>query len=202
MTKWRKGAVRVLAAVLIPILVANLTVIAVGWRPYSDGIADAVVVPGAGIRGGKPSPILRDRLDAALSLYRAGCAGRILVSGGHSGTYYDEAAAMEDYLLKSGVPAEDILTDRFGFDTYSTAYRAARVFGCGSCIVVTQRYHLYRGVFCARMLGMDAVGFACEGRTSSGEMTYYQCREIFSRVKAVFDVLCGRIPAQEKDFLQ
>ncbi|MEC9072018.1 MAG: ElyC/SanA/YdcF family protein, partial [Myxococcota bacterium] len=68
------------------------------------------VVPGASVYSdGRPSPALKDRLEAALSLYEAGVVKQILVSGLREGPHYDEVTAMSRWLTKHGVPRSALL---------------------------------------------------------------------------------------------
>jgi vancomycin permeability regulator SanA len=108
--------------------------------------ADCILVLGAGVWATGPSPVLEDRLETALALYRAGKAPRILVSGDHGRPEYDEPGAMAAWLEARGVPAEHVFLDHAGFDTHSTMVRAREVFGVERAIVVTQRFHLARAV--------------------------------------------------------
>ncbi len=204
MRKWGLGFLRAGLTVVLLALLANLWVLVWGAAGICqadaiDAQADAVLVLGAGIRGSRPSSMLRDRLDQAVALYRAGKAAKILVSGAHSGAYYDEAAVMGSYLREQGVPAEAVVEDRWGLDTYSSLYRARHTYGLQSCIVVTQRYHLYRGVYYARCMGMRAWGVSCDRYLPVSRMPWYHAREFLSRVKAVWDVMYGRTPVEGED---
>jgi len=146
--------------------------------------APAIVVPGAGIRGDRPSPMLRDRLDMAAGLYRQGTAPRILVSGDNSRHTYNEVQVMKNYLLETGIPEEAVYMDHAGFDTWSTMYRARDVFQLDSLIVVTQKYHLYRALYQADSLGLQVQGVPCDRylpRTPG-----YLIRETLARIKAFF----------------
>ncbi|MFO7900888.1 MAG: ElyC/SanA/YdcF family protein [Planctomycetota bacterium] len=138
---------------------------------YPDAIrreAEAVpgrpvaIVFGARAWGDAPSLVLRDRLDAGIRLYRMGKVEKLLMSGDHGQTEYDEVAAMRAYALEQGVPAEDVFLDHAGFRTYATLYRARDVFGVRSAILVTQAFHLPRAVYTARRLGIDAVGLVAD----------------------------------------
>lgn len=154
---------------------------------YSGETADCVIVLGASARTGKPSLILKDRLDLAYELYSQGYAKKILVSGDHMYEGYDEANAMKEYLLELGVPEQDIFMDHAGIDTYTTMKRAKEVFLVESCIISTQQYHLYRAVYIARRLGMDAAGIPCDVFISS-KLPYFKAREYAARFKDFFYV--------------
>jgi len=110
--------------------------------------ADIIVVLGAAEYRGKPSPVLRARLDHALALYRKGFATRILTTGGAGGDpVYTEGAVGRSYLVSQGVPSEAIVVEPEGESTvYSTAAAAEimRRMGLKSCIVVSDGYHIYR----------------------------------------------------------
>lgn len=149
--------------------------------------ADAIIVLGAKVwTSGQPSYMLQDRLDVASELYYAGAAPRVLVSGDHGTEEYDEVNNMRRYLEDKGVPTEAIFMDHAGFDTYSTMYRARDVFVVKSAIVVTQKYHLYRAVFLADSMGIDAQGVACD-RYKSKYQLYYSARELLARTKDWFE---------------
>jgi len=110
--------------------------------------ADVIVVLGAAEYRGKPSPVLRARLDHALTLYKKGLATRILTTGGAGGDpVYTEGTVGRSYLVSQGVPSEAIIVEPEGGTTvYSTAAAAEimRRMGLKSCIVVSDGYHIYR----------------------------------------------------------
>jgi SanA protein len=173
---------------------ANLTVLDGGSGGRVAGSLDCALVLGAGIRDdGSPSDVLRDRLDEALALYRAGRVTKIIVSGDHQASGYDEPNAMRVYLEANGVPAPAIFLDHAGLDTYSSMWRARHVFGASRIVVVTQRFHLARAVWCARSLGMEAEGSAADRHVYRG-IAWLQLREVVSRTKAFVDVTVGREP--------
>jgi vancomycin permeability regulator SanA len=89
---------------------------------------------------------------------------------------------MRRYLEDHGVPTEDIFMDHAGFDTYDTMYRARSVFQVQSAIVVTQRYHLYRALFLADSMGIDAQGVLCDNYRSARQI-WYDFREFLARGK-------------------
>ena len=88
--------------------------------------AQCAIVLGARVyANGTPSPMLADRLETGIKLYKLGKVDKLLLSGDHGTTTYDEVNAMLEYALARGVPDEDVFTDHAGFDTYDTMYRAA-----------------------------------------------------------------------------
>ena len=157
--------------------------------------ADAIIVLGASVYAdGTPSAILKDRLDDAAALYAAGAAPKIIVSGDNREEHYNESAAMKEYLVNLGIPSEDVFCDYAGFSTYESMYRARYVFGCESVIIATQSYHLPRAIYCAQGLGMKATGVAAGVGHTYENQTYYDIREIFSRVKDAWQVLVNAQP--------
>lgn len=154
----------------------------IGEPPENFG-ADCVIVLGAGVLpDGRPSAMLEDRLLAGIALYKDGAAPKLLVSGDHGRKNYDEVNSMKAYAMDREVPSEDVFMDHAGFSTYESLYRAKTVFGARRVIIVTQRYHLYRALYIARSLGLDAVGVSADARPYAGQ-TYRDARELLARVK-------------------
>jgi len=150
--------------------------------------ADCVLVPGAMVYDGERlSFILQDRVDYAIEIYKAGKADKLLFSGDHGQTDYDEVNAMMDYAISKGVSKEDIFLDHAGFSTYESMYRARDVFCVKSVIIVTQKFHVSRAVYIARALGLDAVGVNSDPRAYSNA-TSDAIRESLARVKDFFSV--------------
>lgn len=144
---------------------------------------------------GKPSPYLRARLDLGVELYQAGKASVLLVSGDDAREHNREATSMKRYLVARGVPASDIVVDRFGFDTYATCVRANRVFGVTEALLVSQRYHLHRAVATCRAVGVDAVGVGdVSVKRTSGRWEEFRRREVGANLKMVWDLLSRREP--------
>lgn len=154
---------------------------------------DCILVLGAGVRDGRPTDMLRDRLDTAVELYFSGVAKKLLVSGDHGSDDYDEVNVMKDYAVEKGVPSEDIFMDHSGFSTYESIYRADAVFGVESCIIVTQKYHLFRALYAAEQFGLRAVGVSADVREYSGAF-YRETRETLARVQDFFECLFKPLP--------
>lgn len=156
--------------------------------------ADAILVLGALVHpDGTPSDILKDRLDNAIALYKAGAAPKIIMSGDHGTTTYDEVNGMKRYAMNQGVPEEDIFCDHAGFSTYESMHRAKNVFEAERIIVSTQTYHLYRALYDAVGLGLDAVGVPANFHTFK-EQLLWDVREMPARSKDVIMVLIQAPP--------
>ena len=147
--------------------------------------ADCVLVLGAGVwENDQPSPVLRDRLLSGIALYESGAGPRLLMSGDHGRKQYDEVNTMKAFAMERGVPSEDIFMDHAGFSTYESMYRARDIFQAQRVVIVTQQYHLYRAVYIARALGLDAYGVAVPDiYTAQAYRTARNIREMLARVK-------------------
>ena len=143
---------------------------------------DCIIVLGAGIWGDKPSPMLEDRLKEAISLYNQNISSKIIMSGDHGKEEYDEVNIMKEYAIEQGVKSEDIFMDHAGFSTYESMYRAKEIFEANKVVIVTQKYHLYRALYIAKQLGIEAYGVNSDSRKYVGEI-YREAREIIARDK-------------------
>ena len=151
--------------------------------------ADAIIVLGASVYpDGTPSGILQDRLDDGIALYFAGSAPKIIMSGDNGTESYNECWAMKQYAISQGVPSEDVFCDHAGFSTYETMYRARHVFGADRVVIATQTYHLYRAIYDAQGVGMEAIGVPSDYGEYVNQ-SWYDFREIFARTKDFFQVL-------------
>jgi SanA protein len=127
------------------------------------------------------------RIDAAVTLYRAGKIKHIIVSGANPDQTYNEPRRMWQELVKAGVPQNAITMDFAGYRTFDSMARASQVFGLTRFTVITQKYHSYRAVFIARKLGVPAVGYIAPGTQNR-----HPSREVFARVKAILDLFLLR----------
>ncbi len=127
-------------------------------------------------------PMLADRVTTAVELYKDKRVQKIIMSGDHGRTDYDEVNQMRRYAEKLGVPPEDIFMDHAGFSTFDSLYRARQVFLVDSAVVVTQSYHLPRAVYAARALGIEAAGVSADRQLYAGAW-FYSLREIPARLK-------------------
>lgn len=143
---------------------------------------DCVLVLGCAVWDSGPSHMLEDRLRRSVELYELGAAPKLLMSGDHGREGYDEVDAMKSYAVAAGIDSSDIFMDHAGFSTYESMYRARDVFKADKIIIVTQQYHLYRAMFIARSLGIEAYGVASNYRNYAGQQAM-DLREVLARVK-------------------
>ncbi|WP_327291231.1 SanA/YdcF family protein [Streptomyces sp. NBC_01198] len=188
-TGWRRTVQAIAALCTVALLPAVWVQLAGGGRirDLADVPAAPVgVVFGAGISGGRPTPYLAHRLDAAAVLYRAGKVRVLLVTGDNSRVAYDEPGAMRSYLVAHGVPAGRVVVDDAGFDTWDSCERAKRVFGVRRAVLVSQGFHIRRAVALCEAAGLDVYGV---GVDEPHDVTWYAggAREVLAAAKAAVD---------------
>ncbi len=153
---------RIAALVVVIYFVAAFAdVIAASRHNDSPGKSDAIIVLGAAQYNGRPSPVLKRRLDHALDLYNAKVAQLIVVTGGRKpGDRITEASASANYLIAKGVSDARIAREVQGTDTYSSMAAASRFLKKRSVqrvTIVTDGYHAARVAAIASELGLDPV---------------------------------------------
>lgn len=164
--KWRASA-----NILTPEEAASLTDV------------DCILVLGCFVRdNGVPSDMLEDRLKRGVELYNMGAAPKLLMSGDHGQTDYDEVDAMKRYAVDAGIASQNVFMDHAGFSTYESIYRAIEVFQAKKIIIVTQQYHLYRALYIAEVFGLEAYGVSSDYRSYSSQLSR-DFREVLARVK-------------------
>ena len=155
----------------------------------------AIVFGAAVYPGGRPSPVLADRVVAAVELYRAGKVRKLLFSGDNQTLDYNEPAAMLNLAHSLGIPKSATQPDYGGRRTYDTCYRARHIFQVKRAILVTQAFHLPRALLTCRALGIDAVGYAADRRVyPPNEIVWWYIREGLALTRALVDVTLRREP--------
>ena len=151
---------------------------------------DCIIVLGCQVHpDGNPSIMLNDRIKRGVELYKLGVSQKIIMSGDHGQAEYDEVNAMKQTAIGLGVDSSDVFMDHAGFSTYETVYRAKEIFGAKRVVIVTQQYHLYRAVYIAKQLGLEAYGVNSDFHEFRGQI-FNDVREILARnkdfVKCIF----------------
>ena len=189
-----------LAVGLIPMAVSGARVAwASSGRTYDAETVpprDVGMVLGAKADGGRPSAFLAARLDLALELFAGGRIKAVLVSGDGLARANHETDVMRDYLIERGVPADKIVADPAGFDTYDSCVRARDVYGVRELTVITQDYHLGRAITVCSMVGVDAVGVGDSSMLGRFPLNWLKGagREWAANLKMEWDVASGREP--------
>ncbi len=156
---------------------------------------DCILVLGCYVSSsGVPSAMLHDRLTVGCELYHLGAAPKLLMSGDHGRSDYNEVSAMKQFAVADGIPSSDVFMDHAGFSTYESMYRARDVFEADRIIIVTQEYHLYRALYVAEQLGLEAYGVAADLQ-SYLHPVYHETRETLARCKDVVFTLLQPKPS-------
>lgn len=159
---------------------------------------DAIVVLGAAQYDGRPSPVLRARLDHAISLYKRGLAPRIIMTGGQApGDTVSEAEVGRRYAARQGVPRRDILIENTGMTTVESMSSVAfmmKTRQLTTAVMVSDPFHMLRLKLLARQFGIR--GYTSPTRTSPisrnrGEERKHLIRESFSLPFALFQAVTG-----------
>jgi len=155
---------------------------------------DCILVLGCQVKDdGSPSDMLRDRLTRGIELYKNNTSFKLLMSGDHGSENYDEVGNMKQYAIDAGVSSSDIFMDHAGFSTYESIYRAKEIFGAKKILIVTQEYHLYRALYIAKMLGVEAYGVPSDYHIYAGQASR-EVREVLARVKDFFTTIFKLTP--------
>lgn len=124
--------------------------------------ADAILVLGAAEYRGRPSPVLRARLDHALDLYRRKMAAILITTGGAGGDPdYTEGGVGRSYLIAQNVPSEAIVVEPEGETTAHSIAAAGEILermGLKSCILVSDGYHIFRAKKMLEFRGIKVYG--------------------------------------------
>jgi uncharacterized SAM-binding protein YcdF (DUF218 family) len=140
--------------------------------------SDVIVVLGAAEYNGRPSPVLRARLDHAFELFQKGLAPLILTSGGAGGDpQYTEGQVGRDYLVRRGIPSEDIVVEGEGDSTVHTIFAVSEIMrrmGLRSAIIVSDGYHIYRAKRILQHEGMTVFGSPRPESETSGWQAEWQ----------------------------
>jgi len=145
------------------VLYVGFTFAQVWWasRQHSSASASAIVVMGAAQWNGKPSPVLKDRLDHAAALFRAHRAHEIIVTGGKKpGDGITQGLTGYDYLTSVGIPAADVKLENQGTNSYQELSAAANIMRnqhlTPTVLLVSDPYHSLRITQIASELGLTA----------------------------------------------
>lgn len=146
---------------------------------------DAIVVLGCRVNGNIPSLMLSKRLDRGIDVYKK-LKTKIILTGDHTKDNYDEVNVMRDYMLSSDVISSDIFEDHAGISTYDSIYRVKNIFRAKKIVIVTQKYHMYRAIYLANQLDIEAVGIVADDIPQNMIMFKNHIREVLSRDKNFF----------------
>ncbi len=171
----------------------------------TDGLPDeefdCIMVLGCQVKeGGEPSHMLRDRLQRGVETYQYGASEKLLMSGDHGRTDYNEVETMKQYAIDEGIESENIFMDHAGFSTYESIYRAKEVFGVKKMVIITQEYHLYRALYIAEKLGIEAYVVASDYHIYAA-LSMRDLREVLARAKDFVTTIVKPEPTYLGDFI-
>ena len=180
------GATYVLGVDAYTVLSTRESILTVDEAAELDGV-DCIIVLGCKVQSdGSPSHMLNDRLEVGVDVYyrlaENGKGSKLLMSGDHGTDEYNEVYTMKRFAIAEGVESSEIFMDHAGFSTYESIYRAKEIFGVDKIVIVTQKYHLYRALYIAKALGVEAYGVSADLRTYVGQVKF-SAREILARNK-------------------
>jgi len=150
--------VAIAAVVLVAWVISMVMVDRVGRRDEAQR-ADAIVVLGAAQYVGRPSPVLRARVDHAVALWKRGLAPTLILTGGTGvGDTTSEAAVARKYAMSRGVPDRAIVVEIKGRTTSESMRAVARIMDDreqSSVILVSDPFHMLRLSILARRFGLE-----------------------------------------------
>ena len=132
---------------------------------------------------GRLSARLQDRVDTGIDLFQMGIGETLLMSGDRQPDgSYDEVGAMQAAAIAVGVEGDRITLDPHGYSTYESIEHLAKELEGKRVVIVTQTYHLYRALYIAERMGLEAYGVSADRRTYSDQLKC-EAREVLARVK-------------------
>ena len=150
---------------------------------------DLILVLGCLVHSdGSLSQMLDDRVTVATELFLGGASDRMLMSGDNQSSFYNEVDPMRNLAVALGAEPEKVLTDPYGLSTYESISRLLSAYQGKRILIVTQEYHLYRALYIAEKLGLEADGAIADRREYQNQW-WRDLRELFARCKDVF--LCA-----------
>lgn len=192
-------------ALLVGSIMYGTVHVAAGSRGRIHAVDDIPATPIAMVLGARahpdrPSAFLAARLELALRLWEQGKIRAVLVSGDDGEDSNFQTRVMRDYLVAHGIPAEKVVEDPAGLDTYDSCVRARDVYGVEQMVVLSQEYHLARALTICNAIGIDAVGAGDVTIEDRFPLLYRrsQVREWFANLKMEWDLLSRRQPRQDE----
>ncbi len=198
--KYRNILIGFLAFPILLIVLSNLTI---EWYSADKTYTDIKDIPknkvglvlGTASRlvEGGVNPYYAHRIDATISLFKAGKVDFVLVSGDNGSIYYNEPTTIKKDLIAGGIPEEKIFLDYAGFRTLDSVVRAKEIFGLNEVTIISQEFHNERAIYLAKHKGLKAIGFNAND-ISGNEAIKVHIREYFARVKVFIDLLLNTQP--------
>ncbi len=186
MKKIIKYLVSLIVLIILFTLIINIVVVVKTKRNIKEGNYmdfEYAIVLGAKVTNNLPSLMLKDRLDKALEIYKQNNNIKIILSGDSvDEKKYDEVGVMEKYLIENGVPINNIILDKYGINTHDSIIRCKEIVKDKNVLIITQKYHLYRSLYIAKNIKLNASGVYAKEKVYFGN-TKRIIREMLAIVK-------------------
>ncbi|BFU59540.1 MULTISPECIES: SanA/YdcF family protein [Rodentibacter] len=156
------------------------------YRPYAVVLGTSKYVA-----TGKTNDYYTNRLDSAKTLIENNKVSYLLLSGDNRTLQYNEPRMMLRDLRKMGIPEDRLFQDFAGFRTLDSVLRASKVFQVPSYTIISQRFHCERALLIAKYYDINAICFVAK---QPEVYLATRVREMFARVKAIFDLVAGIQP--------
>lgn len=153
-----------------------------------DARASTGLILGASVKAdGQPSDALRDRLLVGAELYKTGHVRQLLVTGDDGAYHASEVESMRNFLIRQGIPGNDIMLDPHGYRTYESCKRAAQEYDITDALIITQRFHVARAMYLCESFGIHSTGIPAD-LTTYQKALYFWARDLAASIKAWIDV--------------
>jgi len=169
---------------ILPRIITSIAAIPNTYSLDEAPKTEFAIVLAAETINGRPSAVLRHRVERGVDLYQNGTAEKLVMSGRDP-----EPAIMKEYAISLGVPERDIQLDNGGVRTYATCYNTLTELELEKAIFVTQPFHLPRTLFLCQNLGIEANGVAAyHGKYWRGSRLVWNIRETLATILAFNDL--------------
>ncbi len=168
---------------LIPLVINGIVILSTKKyiKDEVNNHYDIAMVLGCGIKNNQPTPMLKDRLDAAIKLYEEGMVNNILITGDEHDNY-SEIKVMKEYLLNNNIEEDIIIEDKNGYNTGASIENYKHNFADKTVIIITQKYHMYRALYIANHYDIKYIGYLAKEVNYRGQL-FRSLREILARSK-------------------
>lgn len=189
MKKYKLILIILIILILIPLIINFYVIFKSQNNIYTtnnikDNYDMALVLGCSVLRNGKPSLMLKDRLDTAINLYNSHLVNKIIVSGDHKDSY-SEVEVMKNYLIDNEVLEDDIILDYNGYNTSTSIKNYYNNYKDKSVLIISQKYHLYRANYIAQKYKINGLAVAAQEINYGGQF-FREIREILARNKDFF----------------
>jgi len=135
--------------------------------------------------------MIEDRILTAIELYKKGKIEKILISANSRFVNFDEITAMKNLLISNNIPEFVIIEDRKSYSTYSTCWRAKKVYNINRAILVTQEFNQPQALYTCNSLGIEAEGLIAD-KNIYEDIKWLYIKEQFDMINTFIEVMITR----------